>query len=66
MPIGSPPVVTNLAEGSFEIYLTPTGDKAVITGPIALDTMLGDVLEYIAYDDPADPMTADLVSIPLP
>ena len=66
VPIGSPPITTNLAEGSFEIYLTPSGDKALITGPIALDTMLGDVLEYIAYDDPADPMTADLVPIPLP
>jgi len=28
--------------------------------------MLGDVFEYIAYDNLADPMTADLVSIPLP
>ena len=66
VPVGSLPVTTTLDAGSFEIYLTPTGDKAVITGPIALDTMLGDIFEYIAYDNLLDPMAADLVSIPLP
>ena len=66
VPVGTVPIVTTLDAGSFEIYLTPTGEKDVITGPIALDTMLGDVFEYIAYDNVADPMAADLVSIPLP
>lgn len=64
--VGAAPISITLGEGSFDMYLTATGDKAEITGPIALDTMLGDVLEYIAYDNLADPMTADLVSIPLP
>ena len=48
LSVDSPPGVTHLAEGSFEIYLTPTGDKAVIAGPIALDTMLRDIFEYVA------------------
>jgi len=64
--IGEQPGFTTLPASSFEIYLTPGADKTVITGPIALDTMLGDVFEYVAYDNVLDPMTADLVSIPLP
>ena len=64
--IGEQPSFTTLPERSFEIYLTPGADKTVITGPIALDTMLGDIFEYVAYDNVLDPMTADLVSIPLP
>ena len=64
--VGELPRFTTLDADSFEIYLTPPGEKDVITGPIALDTMLGDVFEYIAYDNVADPLVADLVSIPLP
>jgi hypothetical protein len=64
--VGNAPVTNSFNAGSFEIYLTPTGDKAVIAGPLALDMMLGDVFEYIAYDNVADPMIADLVPIPLP
>ena len=64
--VGELPRFTTLDADSFEIYLTPPGEKDVITGPIALDTMLGDVFEYIAYDNLLDPMTADLVSVPLP
>jgi hypothetical protein len=64
--IGNVPVTTSFDADSFEIYLTPTGDKAVLAGPLALDMMLGDVFEYIAYDNVADPMIADLVPIPLP
>ena len=64
--VGDVPRSTTLDADSFEIYLTPPGEKTIITGPIALDTMLGDVFEYIAYDNETDPMTADLVSIPLP
>jgi hypothetical protein len=64
--VGEVPRSITLDADSFEIYLTPAGEKDVITGPVALDTMLGDVIEYIAYDNVTDPMTADLVSIPLP
>ena len=64
--VGDQPSFTTLNAGSFEIYLTPVADKTIITGPIALDMMLGDVFEYVAYDNVLDPMTADLVSIPLP
>jgi hypothetical protein len=64
--VGDQPGFTTLPARSFEMYLTPVAEKTVITGPIALDTMLGDVFEYVAYDNVLDPMTADLVSIPLP
>ncbi len=64
--VGEVPRFTTLDADSFEIYLTSLDDKAVIAGPIALDAMIGDVFEYVSYDNLADPMIVDLVSIPLP
>ncbi len=66
LSVDSLPVVTHLVEDSFEIYLTSLDDKAVIAGPIALDTTIGDIFEFVAYDNLADPTIVDLVSIPLP
>jgi len=63
-PSGNP-ITANLAEGDLELYLTVAGEKTVIAGPVALTTTLGDVLEYLSYDN-VDPATADLVPIPLP
>ena len=64
--VGSLPEFTTLQEGNFEMYVTTFAEKTVITGPIPLDSMLGDVFEYVIYDNVLDPMTADLVLIPLP
>jgi len=63
---GLPPVTTNLQDGDFEIYLTVAAEKTVIAGPVALTTALGDIVDYIAYDNVGDPSIADLVLIPLP
>jgi len=60
------PEFTTLNEGNFEMYVTTANEKTVITGPIPLDSLFGDVFEYVIYDNVLDPMTADLVSIPLP
>lgn len=62
---GAVSLTTNIAQGDRELYLTVAGEKTVVAGPVALTTALGDVLEYIAYDN-VDPATADLVEIPLP
>jgi hypothetical protein len=64
--VGDLPQFITLTEGDFEMYITAFGDKTVITGPIPLDSMFGDVFEYVIYDNVLDPMTVDLVSIPLP
>ena len=63
---GSPTATTNLRDGDFEIYLTVATEKTVITGPVPLTTVLGDVVDYISYDNVGDPTLADLVLIPLP
>ena len=58
-------VNANIDVGDLEMYVTEVGEKTIITGPVALTTALGDVLEYIIYDN-VDPATADLVFIPAP
>ena len=65
LAVGNLPTTIAFQEGSYDIYLTPAGETIVITGPVALDAILGDVYEFIAYDNLGDPMTADLVSIPI-
>ncbi|MGI9200334.1 MAG: hypothetical protein ACR2QL_04705 [Woeseiaceae bacterium] len=62
---GQAPPVTNPNAGDLEMYLTVSGEKTIITGPVPLTAAYGDVYEYISYDN-VDPTTADLVSIPLP
>ncbi len=63
-PTGTP-VTTNVINGDLELYITVAGEKTVIAGPLALTTTLGDVIEYLSFDN-VDPATADLVLIPLP
>ena len=65
LTIGSPPVTESLQQGDFEMYLTTAGQKTVIAGPIAFSPVLGDILNYISYDN-VDPAIADVVLIPLP
>ena len=62
---GVVPTPVNLAARDVEIYLTVSTEKTIIAGPIATTTELGDVLEYISYDN-VDPATADIELIPLP
>ncbi len=66
LTIGTQPLTADLIAGDFEMYLTVADDPTmIITGPVPLTSNLGDVIEYIAYDN-VDPATADLVEIPLP
>lgn len=62
---GAVPASANINAGDFELYMTVAGEKTVISGPVPLTTALGDVFEYLSYDN-VDPATADLVLIPLP
>jgi len=60
---GLEPLATQLAEGSYDIYLTVTGEKTVVAGPLQVDLVLGDVVTAIVYDA-VDTATADIVVIP--
>ena len=52
--------------GSYDIYVTPTGEKTVITGPYRMDLALGDIFDIIVLDNLADPAIVDILPIPLP
>ena len=65
VPPGTAPLTSNLRAGSFDLYMTVSGEKTVITGPVRMDVALGDIVDVIAYDN-VDPAIADLVFIPLP
>jgi hypothetical protein len=60
---GLEPLLTPLPEGSFDIYLTVTGEKTVVAGPLQVDLVLGDVVTAIVYDA-VNTATADIVVIP--
>jgi hypothetical protein len=60
---GLDPFVTQLPEGSFDVYLTDTGEKTVVAGPLQVDLVLGDVVTAIVYDA-ANTTTADIVVFP--
>jgi hypothetical protein len=63
---GAIPSTFGFPEGDYDIYLTLTGSVTVLSGPITISPLLGDVLELIAYDNVLDPMIADLVIVPAP
>ena len=65
IPAGALPASLTVSPGDLEIYVTVPSEKTIIEGPVAFTTNLGDVLEYIAYDN-VDPATMDIVAIPLP
>jgi hypothetical protein len=60
---GLEPLLTLLPEGSYDLYLTVTGEKTVVVGPQQVDLVLGDVVTAIVYDA-ANTATADIVVIP--
>lgn len=65
VPPNGLPLNANIVEGDYDIYLTVAAEKTVIAGPEPVSMTLGEVMEYISYDN-VDPATADLVLIPLP
>jgi len=60
---GLDPLVTQLPEGSYDVYLTVTDEKTVVFGPLQVDLVLGDVVTAIVYDT-VNPATADITIIP--
>jgi len=65
IPPGTPPLSLNIDQGDLEMHITIAGEKTIIAGPVAFTAELGDLFQFIAYDN-VDPATADLVAIPLP
>ena len=63
MTAGLDPLVTQLPEGSYDVYLTVTDEKTVVFGPLQVDLVLGDVVTAIVYDT-VNPATADITIIP--
>ncbi len=63
--LGADPIQFSVVAGDLDLYLTTPGEKTVLAGPVPLTTALGDVIEFIAYDN-VDPAIVDLVFIPQP
>jgi hypothetical protein len=66
VPIGVTPLDIVLLEGDFDLYVTANADKVAMAGPIPLDLLRGDVVEFIIYENVADPTVVDVVNITLP
>jgi hypothetical protein len=54
-----------LGEGSFDIYVTTSGEKTILDGPVPLDTVLGGVYEAVLLDR-VDPALAEFKVLPPP
>jgi len=54
-----------LAEGSFDVYITTSGEKTILDGPIPFDTVLGGVYEGLLLDR-VDPALAEFKFLPAP
>ena len=50
---------SGVAAGSYDLYVTESGESVVLAGPVRVDVELGDVLDLVAYDT-ADPAILDL------
>jgi len=59
------PVSTQFQAGSFDVYLTTSGEKTEVVGPFEFDVALGDVVQLIAYDV-EDTAFAEIIAIPPP
>lgn len=51
--------------GSYDLYITTSGEKTVLDGPIRLDAALGDVFEAVLLDR-VDPALAEFKLFPAP
>jgi hypothetical protein len=54
-----------LGEGSFDVYITTSGEKTILDGPIPFDTVLGGVYEAVLLDR-VDPALAEFKFLPAP
>ena len=55
----------SLGEGSFDVYVTTSGEKTILDGPVPLDTELGGVYEAILLDR-VDPDLVEFKILPPP
>ena len=51
--------------GSYDLYVTPGGEKTVLAGPFEFDAVLGDVIELVALDT-VQPEELEIRDITLP
>jgi hypothetical protein len=63
LPSGNAAAVIDLAEGSFDIYITNFLDDAILVGPIRIDVEYGDVLGGMIFDT-VDPAVLELKFLP--
>ncbi len=49
--------------GSYDMYVTITGEKTILAGPVQIDVVLGDVVEIILIDN-TDPAVVDFLILP--
>ena len=59
----TPPI--SLGTGSYDIYVTTTGEKTVLDGPVRIDAARGDVFEAVLLDR-VDPSLAEFKLFPPP
>lgn len=63
--LGLPPSTVQLEAGSYEVYLAVANEETIVTGPVSLDVVLGDVVEAIVLDV-TDPAAAEFRIVPAP
>lgn len=54
-----------LTEGSFDVYITTSGEKTILDGPFRIDVSLGDVFQGVLIDR-VDPTLAEFRIFPPP
>ncbi len=57
---GSQSLDAALATGSYDIYITEFNDEVVLAGPVRIDVVLGDIVDFAAVDT-VDPAVLDLL-----
>lgn len=62
---GLGPNTSFLPDGMFDIYVTDASatDFTIIAGPVPVDVAVGDVHEFMIFDNAADPAIADLLEL---
>ncbi len=65
LPYGRQTGSVTLAEGSFDVYITTSGEKTILDGPVRIDASLGDVFEGVLIDR-VDPTLAEFKIFPPP
>ncbi len=64
--IGFGQTTVTLDPASYSLYITPIGEKTILAGPIALDVVLGDVIDVTVLDVVGDPTIVEALFTPVP